>query len=159
MEILGIRLSNNQFHDTIIMYNNFMHNGNSTLQYKYKQTVYATLQVDGIHSWPECPLIEVDFLQTPHRHVFHIKAVASVDHDDRFIEFIVLKHDILEYLRDKYWDNEKRAHVFGRMSCEQLAIELIERFNLDSCDVSEDNENGSIVTRVPAAPHGAMEKE
>jgi len=36
------------------------------------------------------------------------------------------------------------------MSCEMIARELIEHFNLSRCEVSEDGENGAIVTRTEA---------
>jgi hypothetical protein len=38
------------------------------------------------------------------------------------------------------------VHEFGAKSCEMIAIELINEFNLSRCEVNEDNENGAIVT-------------
>lgn len=113
-----------------------------------KTTVYCTLQVEATHNWPGCPFEEVDYLRVPHRHVFHIKAYAPVNHDDRDIEFIMLKHQIAEYMRVTYYDDAKGLHVFGAMSCEMLARELIAAFGLSQCEVSEDNENGAVLTVV-----------
>ena len=112
-----------------------------------KQTVqvYCTLQVEGTHNWPGCPFDEVDYLRVPHRHVFHIKAYASVQHNDRDQEFIMLKHKIEDYLFREYYDMRKKLHVFGSMSCEMIAEKLCTKFDLDMCDVSEDNENGAII--------------
>lgn len=107
--------------------------------------VYCTLQIEGTHNWPGCPLEEVDYLRVPHRHVFHIKAFALVNHDDRDIEFICLKHRIQEYFQ-QYYDHSKHLHVFGAKSCEMIARDLIEEFNLTRCEVNEDNENGAILT-------------
>jgi len=108
-------------------------------------TVFCTLQVEGTHFWKDCPLDEVDYLAHNHRHVFHIKAYKKVTHDDRDVEFICLKHDILHYLRTEYFNEDSYVHVFGGRSCEMIANELIDRFNLSQCEVNEDNENGAIV--------------
>lgn len=108
--------------------------------------VWCTLQVEGTHNWPACPFEEVDYLRAPHRHVFHIKAYSVVHHDDRDIEFIKLKHSIVEYLKEHYWDDQKKLHVLKSTSCEMLASELCNVFHLSCCEVSEDAENGSRVT-------------
>ena len=107
--------------------------------------VFCTLQVEGVHNWPSCPFEEVEYLRDPHRHVFYIKAHSLVSHDDRDIEFIMLKHQIHDYLTDVYWDSTLRVMNFGSQSCEMIAEELIHAFDLSCCEVSEDNENGAVV--------------
>jgi hypothetical protein len=102
--------------------------------------VFVTTQFEAIHNWPGCPFDEVAYLRDPHRHVFHIKAYKKVNHDDRDVEFIMLKHAINNYLITKY-----PLRLFGAKSCEMLARELIEVFQLSKCEVSEDNENGAIL--------------
>lgn len=109
--------------------------------------IIVRLVVDGIHSWPECPIEEVSFLRSPHRHMFHIECVKEVMHDDRDVEIIQLKHEILSYLKAKYYSEEKRAHLFGRLSCESIARELLTHFGLNRCSVLEDNENGAEVIK------------
>lgn len=109
-----------------------------------KTEVYCTLQIEGTHNWPNCPFDEVDYLRVPHRHVFHIKAYKQVFHDDRDVEFIMLKHAIGKYF-EIYYDTEKKLHVFGAKSCEMIARELITAFGLCKCEVNEDNENGAIL--------------
>ena len=109
--------------------------------------VYCTLQVEGTHNWPGCPFDEVAYLRDPHRHVFHIKAYMPVTHSDRDTEFIVLKHQILNYFNRVYYSQAQCLHVFGAMSCEMIAEELADQFNLSKCEVSEDNENGCIYVR------------
>jgi hypothetical protein len=108
--------------------------------------VYCTLQLPGIHNWPGCPFDEVGYLRDPHRHMFHIKAHAKVGHDDRDVEFIILKNTITQYLHDAYWSEKTRCLFFGARSCEMIARELIETFDLCRCEVSEDGENGAILT-------------
>lgn len=118
--------------------------------------VFCTLQIEGTHNWPSCPFDEVAYLRDPHRHVFHIKAHKPVFHDDRDVEFIMLKHKIQKFLIGKYWSGYTPREEFsgtavcefGSMSCEMIAQELIEVFDLSRCEVSEDNENGAIVTNV-----------
>jgi len=109
--------------------------------------VYCTLQVEGTHNWPNCPFDEVAYLRDPHRHMFHIKAHKIVNHDDRDTEFIMLKHQIQRYLNTKYMldPHGDGLCVFGAMSCEMIARELIEEFNLCRCEVNEDGENGAIL--------------
>jgi len=107
--------------------------------------VYCTLHIEGTHNWPDCPITEVDYLRVPHRHMFHVKAYTVVNHDDRDVEFICLKHRIVDYVR-KYFNHIKQLHEFGAMSCEMIARELIEEFGLSKCEVNEDNENGAILT-------------
>ncbi len=107
--------------------------------------VFCTLQVDGIHNWPDCPIEEVNFLRVPHRHMFHVKAYKLVTHSDRDVEFIQLKHEVQEYIEATYFVPEERTCVFGAMSCEMIAEELIAHFDLTRCEVSEDGENGAIV--------------
>jgi hypothetical protein len=123
--------------------------------------VYCTLSVEGTHNWPNCPFDEVDYLRVPHRHMFGIKAYKNVYHDDRDVEFIMLKHRIEAYLLTNYgqpithetgWEicDNKRVCVFGAMSCEMIARELIEEFDLSRCEVNEDGENGAILTTEPS---------
>jgi hypothetical protein len=107
--------------------------------------IFCTLQVEALHNWANCDIEEVMYLKHPHRHIFYIKAFKRVTHNDRDIEFIKLKHEITEYLRFNYWDESQRIHNFGSQSCEMIAADLYDTFNLSSCNVSEDNENGSIV--------------
>lgn len=108
--------------------------------------VFCTLQIEGIHNWPGCPFDEVAYLRDPHRHMFHIKAYKAVNHDDRDTEFIMLKRKIQLHFRHNYYETRLKCCLFGAMSCEMIARELIDAFGLTRCEVSEDNENGAILT-------------
>lgn len=110
-------------------------------------TVIVTLQVEGIHRWEDCPLPEVAYLRADHRHLFHIKVEKRVSHYDRDVEIISLKHDLSRYLLRLYGDCDGVCH-FGKMSCEMIARELLESFNLRSCTVLEDGENGARVSTI-----------
>ena len=109
-----------------------------------KTNIIITLQVEGLHCWPDCTIKEVDFLRNQHRHLFYITCKKEVNHSDREIEIIQFKHRVFDYLASRYWN--KTCFQFKNMSCEQIAQELLRAFNLCYCSVLEDNENGAEVT-------------
>jgi hypothetical protein len=110
---------------------------------KVTTEVFCTVQIDGLHNWPECPFDEMKILRDLHRHMFHIKAYKKVTHSDRDVEFIMLKHRISKWFRENYWSNDLNSHLLGRMSCETIAELLHKEFDLSACQVDEDGENGS----------------
>lgn len=110
-----------------------------------KTTVFCTFKVEGVHRWANCPFPEVAYLRDLHRHMFWVKCVLPVNHDDRDIEFIMAKHQIKRYLENKYHDVLYKCCKFDNMSCEMIASELLDEFDLLSCEVSEDGENGAVV--------------
>lgn len=101
--------------------------------------VVVRFQFEAIHSWPECPHDDVAFLRAPHRHMFHVEAKMHVNHNDRDVEFIMLKREMENYVQTVF------AGDIGRKSCEDIAEELVEWFELHSCSVFEDGENGAEV--------------
>jgi hypothetical protein len=114
-----------------------------------KINIVVTLQVEGVHNWPECPIEEVNFLKQLHRHLFKIKCKKEVSHDDRDVEIIQLKRKIQYHLKTEYgigYEGLNGCH-FGRMSCEQIALELVRTFDLNYCEVLEDGENGAEITK------------
>jgi len=110
-----------------------------------KTLVIATLQVEGVHRWPNAP-DAVGYLREAHRHVFHITVKKKVSHSDREIEIIQLKHKIAGFLRTlpKY-EGDKSVIDFESSSCEDIATGLLTDFDLDYCSVLEDGENGAEV--------------
>lgn len=114
-------------------------------------TVYCTVFFEATHNWPECPFDEVSYLRSPHRHVFHIKAYKRVFHDDRDVEFIMLKHEIENYLNNVY-----STHELGATSCEMLGRLLMEQFKLYKVEVSEDGENGAVVEEAQPQAAGSF---
>lgn len=108
-----------------------------------RTTIIVQLQVEWFHCWKDCPILEVDFLKDRHRHIFHIRCEKEVSHADRDIEIILFKRKIQTYLHNTYffaW-----ALEFESRSCEMIAQELVEQFDLDMCEVLEDWENGGRV--------------
>lgn len=107
--------------------------------------VWVTHRHEGIHRYETAP-DEVKFLRDYHRHMFHIRLTLQVFHDDREIEFILLKRFLTRSCDEIFGENP------SGLSCEQIAKLIIERtqeeFGTDRkyvCEVSEDGENGATV--------------
>lgn len=102
--------------------------------------IIVRLQFEGFHNWPEAAEKSTEpYLAAPHRHIFHVEAVYSVLHSNRDVEFISFKRDLEEYCNNHF----RGPHSW---SCEHMATMLCEHFNLRSCRVFEDNENGAEVS-------------
>lgn len=112
---------------------------------RYSCDVFCTLQFEAIHHCPKevCPK-EVPYLMRPHRHIFHVECRAHAQHDNRDIEFIEYKHRVEEYCNRVFAKKDN-----GPTSCEQIAELILDEFpETYRVTVSEDGENGAIVTRV-----------
>lgn len=118
-------------------------------EFKTVTTIIVKLSVDGMHNFPNASELypEVEFLQHRHRHMFHFTVSKKVNHNDRDIEFIMFKRDIIDYLYNRYSTNS-RTMEFGSSSCEMLAKEILEQFDCEWVEVFEDNENGARVERI-----------
>lgn len=105
-----------------------------------RTSVIVRFQFEGVHSWPGAPAGREQHLAFPHRHVFHVEAVKDVSHDDRDVEFIGLKRDMETFV--------DAAALVGphSYSCEMMAEKFLVEFQLRSCRVFEDNENGAEVS-------------
>jgi hypothetical protein len=119
-----------------------------------KTRVFATVRFEGFHHWPDAP-VEVAFLRDLHRHIFHVRAEVLVSNRSadlgrystakeknlREVEFILLGRRVSREI--------ERIHVTqdtSCWSCERWATTLLDNLNLDRCEVSEDGENGSVVS-------------
>ena len=105
--------------------------------------IYCSTQFEGFHSWDGAP-DEVAFLRDRHRHTFHVTLWMEVDHDDRDVEFILLKRELEAYIADELQDEN--------YSCEQYARAIRDEFearydNRCRVEVSEDGENGAVTAR------------
>ena len=103
--------------------------------------IIIRFQLEGFHNFPKAKEIfpEVDFLSDRHRHIFYFECEKKVNHDDRDVEFILFKREVQQFLLEKYGN----PCEFGSMSCEMIARELLEKYELESCIVWEDFENGA----------------
>ncbi len=80
----------------------------------------------GIHNWPEAP-DEVAFLRYPHRHHFHVEVECRADHEDRELEFFMVKSVIDRFISgtcQPYHPRMWNLLDLGRTSCESLASSI-----------------------------------
>lgn len=115
-----------------------------------KSFIWVTFQKEGIHNYPQAATdpklatgdwLDVSFLGTPHRHIFHFRVEMQVFHDDRDVEFIQAKRIMERWFSDG-------TLALDYKSCEMIAKDLYakcismwpERDYV--IEVSEDGENG-----------------
>jgi hypothetical protein len=129
--------------------------------------VYCRFRLEGFHNWPDAPGM-VSFLRDNHRHEFHFTISVEVTDMNREIEFITMKNHIISLIHGMYSHDISSAIIFEHRSCEMIANEILNK--MESIDlykilftdeetgavakrqiiveVSEDGENGGIVTRL-----------
>lgn len=101
--------------------------------------VVVRFSFEGVHSWPGAPAhLPEAYLRHPHRHMFHVEATQTVTHTERDVEIIALRRKMECYCVQHF------SGPHGG-SCEAMALALLVQFNLHSCRVLEDNENGAEV--------------
>lgn len=121
------------------------------LEMRPKTSIIITLQKEGFHNWIDAP-DTVKFLRERHRHIFHFRLEKVVEHDDRDIEIILFKREVEAYLIGKYgqYMPTLAKHAwwleFEGRSCEMIARELFDYFNCHRVEVTEDNENGAVIS-------------
>ena len=113
--------------------------------------IYIQTQFTGYHRWDDAPEC-VAFLRNLHRHIFHVKVTVPVRHNNRAIEFFMMKQLVNDFI--------SREIVFqmpldGNMdSCEMMAEKIATYIHqyykfkwneIVTVEVSEDNENGAII--------------
>ena len=109
-----------------------------------------TFQKEGIHRYPAAATdpklktgdwLDVSFLASPHRHIFHFRVEMEVFHEDRDVEFIQAKRIMERWLTDGTLQLDYK-------SCEMMARELYQKCITTwpardyVIEVSEDGENG-----------------
>lgn len=97
---------------------------------------------EGFHFWENAPA-NLLFLKNNHRHIFHIICYFEVVHDDREIEIFEKQWEIEKYIKEKYGT----PCIFGRMSCEHIAREILAFFSPFSVEVLEDGMGGAFLLK------------
>lgn len=118
------------------------------------QTITVVFEFSGVHHWKDAPP-QVAFLRTPHRHRFLCAATVAVQHDNRDVEFFILKDKLESFPRvayKPYHKDLKNTRELGSRSCEMIAKEIFdflarEGFMPMDVTVSEDGENGGSYSR------------
>lgn len=105
-----------------------------------KRSIIVRTSFEGMHQYKDAPE-EVKFLRDLHRHIFYIEAEMEVSHNDRELEFIMVKRGIEKFIKDDILFSDG-------VSCEQMAEAIIKyliyRYGERQMIVGvyEDNENG-----------------
>lgn len=117
---------------------------------RQKSFIWVTFQREGIHRYPAAAIdptlktgdwLDVSFLATPHRHIFHFRVEMEVFHDNRDVEFIQAKRIMEKWLMDGTLQLDYK-------SCEMMARDLYQKCITTwpardyVIEVSEDGENG-----------------
>ena len=100
-------------------------------------------QYEFNHRYAHAPA-EVSYLRNIHRHLFNYEVELEVYHDDRELEFIMVKHDIEEYLsrREENWVDTTSCEQMAK--CIGLYLQTKHGFERSlTVSVFEDNENGA----------------
>lgn len=105
--------------------------------------IYIKTQFEGFHRWKDAPN-EVAFLRNQHRHIFYVTVFIPVEHNDREIEFILFKREVQDFINT----NINKEDVG---SCEMIGEKIATHLNTKYfrpvlVDVSEDNENGAVIS-------------
>jgi hypothetical protein len=104
--------------------------------------IFVTFQKEGIHKYPDAPE-GVEFLQYPHRHMFHFRVEIDVFHNDRDIEFILFKRELERLYSDGILELDYKS---CEMMADDLADYIYEKYPRRNfvIEISEDGENGAI---------------
>lgn len=104
-------------------------------------------QFVGFHEYEDAPN-QVAFLRNEHRHLFKVSVQIQVDHNERDIEFFILKDFVEKVINNLF---EKRTNIG---SCETIATQILERVSVKypsrmiEVVVSEDGESDAIINNL-----------
>lgn len=102
--------------------------------------IIVKTQFEDYHKWSKAPK-EVAFLRSIHRHIFFVEIETEVTHDDRELEFFMVKK-VLDEAIERFIKPMPPSK-----SCEQMALKLrgllTVEYNRDFIvRIFEDNQNG-----------------
>jgi hypothetical protein len=106
-------------------------------------------EFEGFHRYPNAGSIDprIGFLENEHRHMFKVEVKISVTHDDRELEFFLVKWALQEFIKAGDQDHK---------SCEMIATDILNNHLLPKYGeryyevvVSEDGESDGIVEYKP----------
>lgn len=109
-----------------------------------QRTIIVKTQFEACHRWPDAP-DEVAFLRNLHRHMFFVEAELAVSHNDRELEFFIVKDRIRNFLTALMLEYANAGN--DTFSCEDIAEAVLSEIEAKSVTVYEDNENGARVAK------------
>ena len=111
-----------------------------------KTFIKVRTEFEGFHRYPNAGQIDprIQFLENVHRHMFKVEVKISVTHDDRELEFYVVKWALQDYIKAGNMDYK---------SCEMIAADILKEHLIPNYGddryyevvVSEDGESDGIV--------------
>lgn len=112
--------------------------------------IVVRTEFEGFHYYPGASEIDprISFLENTHRHIFKVSVKISVTHDDRELEFFLVKWALNDFIKSGNQNNK---------SCEMIAGEILNNHLIKSYGpdrvyqviVSEDGESDGIVEYSP----------
>jgi len=118
---------------------------------------FATIRftIDGIHNYPTIQEGHT-YLKHPHRHVFYFEVSVQQFHNNRDIEYLAFKAQLLKNVKAQYntYTGVDDLVDFGSSSCEDIAFVVLQEVNklypempkrVVQISVFEDNENGCVI--------------
>lgn len=114
-----------------------------------KRQIVTYNAIEGFHCWPNAET-DCRYLSFRHRHIFVIHCWFNVTHNERQIEIIKQQHEIENYLRDLFPNQQGDGNCcdFGGNSCESIAEIILNKFTeAEKVEVLEDGYGGSTLTR------------
>jgi len=112
-----------------------------------KTWAIVRFRFDGTHYWADAPDGAEAHLKNEHRHEFHATVEVEQEHDDRDVEYLLLK----ARLSDQF-----RGGAMGRRSCEMMAGSILRWLRAQYGEsrgyrvtVEEDGENGARLEAIP----------
>lgn len=110
--------------------------------------IRVSTQFEAVHQYPGAP-DEVSYLRNPHRHMFHVNCTIQVFHDDRELEFIVVKHQLDKAIAAHKWEPCTSCEMMAEWIAKQILLWYQDRdgsrVRTVEVTVSEDGENGATV--------------
>jgi len=108
-----------------------------------KKYIITKNHIEGFHRYPEAKN-DIEFLSSPHRHIFFIDCCFQIQHNNREIEIFQQQKIIENTLYKKFG----APCQFDTMSCEDICEFLMNSFdNLSQVIVKEDNQGGACIQR------------
>lgn len=119
-----------------------------------KTYIKARTEFEGFHYYPNAGEIDprIKFLENEHRHMFKVEVKIEVFHEDRELEFFLVKWALQDFIK---------AGNQNHKSCEMIATDILEKHLLPiygtnryyEVVVSEDGESDGIVEFNPNKLH------
>lgn len=116
----------------------------------YKTFIKVRTQFEGFHYYPNAGAIDprIKFLEYEHRHMFKVEVKISVTHDDRELEFFLVKWALTAFLQDNKM-NHKSCEMIAREILNYHLIPMYGDQRYYEIVVSEDGESDGILEFTP----------